>query len=153
MKEEFTAGARNPKTHAYNRTNHFCSITSRVLLVKVPLNHLALLLLVLHPHHYERYTGTPFAFTATYLWGDLVSVLTGLFHLGLSRLLFMLREFVILALTFAVFELLGLQLIWIATRDCRSTLRVVTSLQNPKTMVFACYCCLQRRNRVWKQLP
>jgi len=58
-----------------------------------------------------------------------------------------------LALTFAVFELFGSQLIWIVARDCGSSQRVVTSLQNPKALLLACYCCLQRRNLIWKQLP
>lgn len=132
--------------------SHFCSITSCILLVKAPLNHLALLLPVLHPHHYKRYMGAAFA-SQLLICGGLVSFLTGLFHLGLSRLSFTLREFVIPAPALAVFELFGLQLLWIAARDSRSTLRVVTSLKNPKVVVFACYCCPKWGNGVWKQLP
>lgn len=47
--------------------SQFCNIALCVLPVKVPLNHLAFLLPALHPHLYERYMGSAFAVTATYL--------------------------------------------------------------------------------------
>lgn len=127
--------------------SHFCSITSCILLVKAPLNHLMLLLPVLHPHHYKRYMRTAFAFTTAYLWRS-----------GLIPY----RPFPFGTVTFVVHVkgacdsstgFCSVWIIWIAARDCRSTLRVVTSLKNLKAVVFACYCCPKWGTRVWKQLP
>lgn len=74
------------------------------IMVKIPLNHPALLLLVLHPHHYKSYLGSAFTLTVTCLWRSGL-VLTGFFHLELSHLLFAVRECVIVALTCAVLGL------------------------------------------------
>lgn len=91
---------------------------------------------------YKSYMGTAFTFAATCLWRSGL-ILTGFFNLELSHL-FTLREFAIVALTCAVSELFGLQLIWVVSGDCRSALKVVTSLQSPKTTLLVCCCCPQR---------
>lgn len=130
---------------------HLCDIALCVLLVKVPLNHLGLLPRVLHPHHYERYMGTAFAFTAPYLWrSGLIPYRP--FPFGTVTFVAHIKGVCDSSTNFHSVCII-LQLIWIATRDCGSTLRVVTSLQIPRTTVLACHCCPQRGNRVCKQLP
>lgn len=54
-------GWKPKDTPMTEQISHFCSITSCILLVKAPLNHLLLLLPLLHPHHYKRYMGAAFA--------------------------------------------------------------------------------------------